>query len=143
MEVSPQSGTGSTTLTVSLVPSKLPTYGTYAATISFHSAGDDWLQPQLTVTLRSSLGPYGTYGAFDSPRGQRPNLSGSVAVTGWALDAVGVTSVDIWRDPVPPELANIPVYIGQAVMVPGARPDVEAKYPDAPMAFRAGGATCC
>jgi hypothetical protein len=54
---------------------------------------------------------------------------GSIAVTGWALDDIGVTKVSIWRDPVAGEgvsPSNGKVFIGNAVRVDGARPDVDA-----------------
>ena len=63
-------------------------------------------------------------------------MSGSVAVTGWALDDVEVSRVQIFRDPVSPETG--PVFVGDAALIPGARPDVEAAYPLVPFSYRAG-----
>jgi hypothetical protein len=58
-------------------------------------------------------------------------------VTGWALDAVGISKVDIWREPVGSEPAGL-VYIGDAVFVPGARPDVASTFPTYPRVNWAG-----
>jgi hypothetical protein len=63
-------------------------------------------------------------------------ISGAVAITGWALDEIGMESVKIYREP-PPGQRN-PVYIGDAVFVENVRPDVETAYPDYPFNYRAG-----
>jgi hypothetical protein len=81
------------------------------------------------------------YGVFDLPVNGSV-LSGSVTVTGWALDDVGVTGVQIWRD----AHANDPaaaihdgrVFVGTATFVDGARPDVAAAFAEAPQNTRAG-----
>ena len=64
-------------------------------------------------------------------------------MTGWALDDVEVEKVEVKREPVasdPPEVIGPDglVYIGDAVFVEGARPDVEAAYPNYPLNYRAG-----
>jgi hypothetical protein len=63
-----------------------------------------------------------------------------VPVTGWALDNVGVTKVEIYRDAVSGETkGNFGyIFIGNGVFVTGARPDVQALYPNLPNANRAG-----
>jgi hypothetical protein len=57
----------------------------------------------------------------------------SIPVTGWALDDIGVESVKIYRS----DNGSL-AYIGDAVFVEGARPDVEASYPGYPNNSRAG-----
>jgi hypothetical protein len=54
-------------------------------------------------------------------------------VTGWVLDDTCVESVKIYRQ-VDKELS----FIGDAIFVEGARPDVEQAYPDYPNNSRAG-----
>lgn len=67
------------------------------------------------------------FGVVDTPLdGER--VSGSIAVSGWALDDMVVGDVEIFRDPVPGEPGS-QVFIGKATFVPGARPDVEAAFP--------------
>lgn len=80
-------------------------------------------------------------------------VSGSIAVTGWALDDIGVSSVRIYRQCTSTEAAAAPspcsavpgysdatprVFVGTASFISGARPDVEAAYPSHPNAHRAG-----
>jgi hypothetical protein len=72
------------------------------------------------------------FGDFETPDTTDP-ISGSVAVTGWALDDVEVDNVKIYR-----EQGGSPVYIGDAVFVDGARPDIETAYPGYPLNSRAG-----
>ncbi len=72
------------------------------------------------------------------PRSAAATVRSSVPVTGWALDDVGIQSVKIYRDPVAGEPAGTPVYIGEAVLVEGARPDVAGAYPYLPLNRRAG-----
>jgi hypothetical protein len=82
------------------------------------------------------------FGAFDTPMNGSA-VSGSIAVTGWALDDNEVTKVEIKREPdhddTPGAIgADGLVYIGDALFVRGSRPDVEAIYPDYPYCNRAG-----
>ena len=77
------------------------------------------------------------FGVVDTPANNASGLVGGVGITGWALDELGVNKVDIWRDPVAGEPSGL-VYIGDAVFVDGARPDVQAVYPSYPLTSRAG-----
>jgi hypothetical protein len=78
------------------------------------------------------------FGIVDTPANGAGGVTGSVAVTGWALDDGGVTAVRILRDPVGAEPPGTPIFIGNAVFVTGARPDVAAAYPSFPLNDRAG-----
>ncbi len=53
------------------------------------------------------------------------------------MDNIEVVKVDIWRDPVAGEPKGL-AYIGDAVFVADARPDVEGSYPTMPYQYRAG-----
>ena len=64
------------------------------------------------------------FGSLDSPSGVGGPLSGSFAVSGWALDDDRVTSVKIYN-----VVGDSTTYIGEAVFVEGARPDIEQAYP--------------
>ena len=66
-------------------------------------------------------------------------VSGSIAVGGWALDDLEVSRVQIFRDPVDGE-PPVQMFIGTAVFIAGARPDVARAYPGYPLKDRAGGA---
>ena len=80
------------------------------------------------------------FGSFDYPANGTSGLSGSVALQGWALDDYQVTKVDIYRNPVAGETPgpNGKIYVGDAVQVPGLRPDIEAGSPGYPYAYKAG-----
>ena len=90
------------------------------------------------------------FGAFDTPADGTTGMQGSFAVTGWALDDVGIDRVEIWRDLVAGEPANHAyttdpshpafgkVFIAYPLFVTGSRTDVEGLYPTVPFANRAG-----
>ncbi len=99
--------------------------------------------------LQAGVASTPPFGLIDTPAVGQTALYGSVAVTGWVLDDIEVTEVQIWRDPhssdppgaifqggAAPQTGKI--FIGYATMVAGARPDVEALYPTYPFANRAG-----
>jgi hypothetical protein len=92
---------------------------------------------QLVTVTQASFSATAPFGAFDTPADNAVHVSGSIGVTGWALDDVGVTRVRIYRDPTAGEPAG-PVYIGDATFVDGARPDVQAFYSTWPGCSRAG-----
>ena len=75
-------------------------------------------------------------GVVDTP-GNGVAVSGSVPITGWVVDDIDVTSVTVYRSPVAGEGAA-DVFIGNAVRVDDARPDIEAAFPNTPFNYRAG-----
>jgi len=91
---------------------------------------------EVSLVAASTAPPFGS---FDTPANDSA-VSGAVAVTGWALSAAGIASVDIWRAPNPGETpsSNGLVYVGAADLVAGARPDVEQLYPAYPGSNQAG-----
>lgn len=100
------------------------------------------LPPAHGRVLKEKIGP-APFGSFDTPEDGSKDLAGAVAVSGWALDDVEVARVKIKRSPVPGDPDTIIgddglVYIGTAVFVEGARPDVAGIYPDYPNNHRAG-----
>ena len=110
----------------------------------------------MTLTTVPSTAPASPpFGSFDTPAGDATVLAGSIAVTGWTLDNIGVQRVELWRDLQPgettPPFASTPsdprngkVFIANATFVDGARPDVEgALSDDAGQLSRPAGATCC
>jgi Leucine-rich repeat (LRR) protein len=64
------------------------------------------------------------FGSFDTPI-NGSTVSGSVAVTGWALDNFGIDTIKIYRTQ-----GDTLIYIGDAIKVRGARPDIEKAYPN-------------
>jgi hypothetical protein len=72
------------------------------------------------------------FGSFETPI-DGSTVCSSIPVTGWALDDTGIDTVKIYR-----EQGSGLVYIGDAVLVEGARPDVAAAYPGYPNNTKAG-----
>ncbi|MCX7973835.1 MAG: hypothetical protein N3B16_04970 [Candidatus Aminicenantes bacterium] len=143
LEASPTSYSGNGILEVSIKNSGLAV-GDYQGTIvvSDPRAFDS---PQ---TIEVYLKVYGAgsdsppFGFIDTPLAGS-TVFGSVPVTGWALDDVEVKKVEIKRAPHALDPAQVIgsdglVYIGDAVFVKGARPDVESIYSNFPKADRAG-----
>jgi len=126
---SPGTGTGNGTfqVTASAGPSGI-------ITVSAPGATNPSLQVQVNV---NAVTPGAPTGSFDTPADGTSGIAGAIPVTGWALDNIEVTKVDVWREPIAGEPAGL-VYIGDAVFVSGARPDVEAASPNVPFNYRGG-----
>ncbi|MCP4216666.1 MAG: hypothetical protein GY765_18585, partial [bacterium] len=89
---------------------------------------------QLEVVLnviasQSSAEPFGLVATPEDGT----TVSGSVPFTGWVLDDIEVAKVEIAL-----VYGNGESFIGEAALVEGARPDVEAAYPGYPRGERAG-----
>ena len=137
--VSPTSGSGSATLTISTqFASGLAASQTGHITLVFTGAGNTAGPIAVTLTVSTSGTTSAPTGAFDTPSDGLTGVTGSIAVTGWAMDDVEVTRVRILRDPVAGEPAGTLVFIGDAVLVDGARPDVQQLFPTSPRNTRAG-----
>jgi len=78
------------------------------------------------------------FGWIDTPINGTAGIAGAIPVTGWVLDDVGIESIKIYRHPVPGDNTENLVYIGDAMLVEGARPDVEQAYPNYPQNYQAG-----
>jgi hypothetical protein len=131
LKVTPTSGSGSATLTVS-VQFAAGLAATQAGAIPITLTGAGNSVGPIGVTLNSISAPRAPFGSFDTPTNGTAGVAGSIAVTGWALDDVAVTRVTICRDgfgteapPVDPNCAgNAKIYIGDALFVDGARTDI-------------------
>lgn len=133
LSCTPSSGNNSAQVTVSVEPGVLPV-GTYVGSISVAdlNSTDPALMITVTFTIYGAGKDAAPFGQFATPE-HGSTVSSSIAVTGWVLDDVGVDSVKIYR-----KEGNGMVYIGDALLVEGARPDVEAAYPTYPMNYKAG-----
>jgi hypothetical protein len=145
--VSPTSGAGTATLTISTqFASGLSATQAGMITIALTGAGNT-VGP-IAVTLNSILptASAAPVGSFDTPADGATGLAGSVPVTGWTLDDVGVSRVTICRSAIGGETLgpdarcnSLPQqYIGDAIFIDGARPDVAGSFPTAPINTRAG-----
>ena len=136
LRLSRAADTGGAGLTIAIDALNLPEAGSYIGIVAIHSDGATNSPLRLPVTLAVRTSGAAPYGSFDAPANNATGLAGAVALSGWALDDVGVARVQLWRDPATP--FAVPAYIGDALFVPDARPDVEAAYSDAPRSNRGG-----
>jgi hypothetical protein len=121
------SGVGSATLTLTVDPNAGPT--TRTATLAIGG--------RTFIVAQAGSGSAAPFGMVDTPSNNLTDVSGAIAVTGWALDEVGVSQVSVYRDAVAGEPPG-EILIGYATFVDGARPDVQAMYASFPSASRAG-----
>jgi hypothetical protein len=133
LNCSPASGTNFGEVSVSVNGSGLAP-GTYtgAVTVSDPHAENSPQIVTVTLTVYNVGDTKEPFGYFETPRDGVTVMS-SIPVTGWVLDDIEVMSVKIYRQ----EGKDL-VYIGDAVFVEGARPDVELAYPNYPKSYRAG-----
>jgi len=134
---SPARGTGNGIITVSVNPVGL-VEGTYtgAITVSDPNAVNSPQTVSVTLKVKPNSEDMDPFGEFLTPLDDI-TVGSSIPVTGWVLDDVGVQSVKIYREEEDAQSESL-VFIGDAVLVEGARPDVEAAYPDYPNNYKAG-----
>jgi len=142
IQVTPESGTGNGVVTVSVNPQEHQTSSHYAQIAVYDTNALN--SPQFVDVYLTMKNPYESnppFGSFDTPLDRTSEINGSVPLSGWALDDIGMTGVRIYRNPVIGDTmteGNGLVYIGEALFVEGARPDVELSYPTYPQNSRAG-----
>jgi len=131
--LNPTSGTNCDNVEVTinsagLLPAKYE--GVIYVTDPFASNSPVEVKINLWVKTNSESSP--PFGDFSTPI-DNSTVQNSVPVTGWALGGTGIENVKIYR-----EEGSTLVFIGDAIFVEGARPDIEAAYPDYPMNYKAG-----
>src|SRR6202011_4059521 len=89
--VNPPSGVGSGALQISVSPGP-----SGVVTVTATGATNSPQQIQVTV---ANVTPALPFGSFDTPVNNTSGITGAIAVTGWALDNIEVSSVGIWREP--------------------------------------------
>jgi hypothetical protein len=134
IQVSPSSGSGLENLTIAVNSTDLSP-GTYTGTISI---SDDSAQnsPQIVNVNMIVYKPGLTsapFGYVETPGDGTTGITGSIPVTGWALDDINVETVEIYY-----EHEKKRVFVGEAIRLEGARPDVEQAYPNYPFSYKAG-----
>ncbi len=138
--VSPTSGTGNDLLTIGINPAGFGA-GTYTGTVSVADPYAANSPQEIAVTMNVLASTAAPIGAFESPK-NGVTVKGTVSLSGWALDDLGVVNLEIRRTPVKTDPADTIgkdglVYIGDAGFVAGARPDLETKYANYPLSNRA------
>ena len=132
-------GSGSFTIAVNPASTNFNVSGPGDATFAVHevTAGQTSNSPQFVHSNHTVYsGTTAPVGLVDTPS-SGATVSGSIAVTGWAVDDVDIASVGVYRDAVAGEGAG-PIFIGNATRVDDARPDVEAGNPTRPFNYRGG-----
>jgi hypothetical protein len=109
--------------------------GTIAITVSGGTNAAGPINVRLTTKTLGTTDP--PFGVVDTPANNATGIAGSIAITGWALDDIGVSKVEIFRDPVAGEGSAL-IFVGTALFVEGARPDVAVLNPSLPRNTQAG-----
>jgi len=147
LSCTPAGGAGSGIITISVDPTGLPVGGyTGKITVSSADASNSPQTVTVTLTVKNTTGVGGSqppFGEFSTPVDGTTGVTGAIPVTGWVADDIEVTRVEVKRDihALDPREAVGPdglVYIGDAIFVEGARPDIELGYPGYPMNSKAG-----
>ena len=133
MGCAPDSGSGGGEFFVSVNAAGLSP-GTYTGTVTVSdlTASNSPLTVTVTLTVYQAGKTSMPFGVYATPV-EGSVVSGSVPFTGWVLDDIGVKRVQLFR-----ETGHSLAYIGDALFVEGARPDVERAYPDYPGNTAAG-----
>jgi hypothetical protein len=149
LQVTNGSGNGAGQFTVRILnPGSVS--GTLSGSITVTAdASSNWpVEVPVTWTILSPLNA--PIGSFDTPASSTTGVQGSIALSGWALAPVAtdaIARVEIWRDVVAGDLAapyqgagpgNGKIFVANAPLVGGARPDIEAQFAGDPQAANAG-----
>jgi phosphodiesterase/alkaline phosphatase D-like protein len=138
LSTSPQSGTGAHLVNVSVNPQKGMARGSYSGSLTITdpnaSNGTVTVEVRLTIYKKGATAP--PFGSFDTPV-DGAAVTGNISITGWVLDDIEVTGVTIYCAQVGNKGSGLKA-LGDAILVDGARPDMEATYPDYPLNYQAG-----
>jgi hypothetical protein len=143
LTISPATGTGATAISISAT-GNFPG-GTTDQIVTIQSCTNPSNARAIAVSVTGYNTTSAPIGSMDTPA-NGANVTGSIAVTGWAADDIEVAGVAICRDPVPASETTTPgqcggqprVFIGNAIFIDDARPDIETGNPTKPFNYRAG-----
>jgi len=141
LSCSPTTGINDGKINVTVNPSGLGA-GTYSAEIRVTSPEALFPSQSVAVSLKVAGRDNAPFGVVDTPA-DGSTVTGSVSISGWALDDIGITRVEIKRSLSPGDPGGAAgsdglVYVDDAAFIEGARPDVEKAFPGYPLNFRAG-----
>jgi hypothetical protein len=134
--VSPGSGTNDTEVWVAVDTKKIRNSYSKQGTITI-SSPDAVNSPRVVEVKCRVYSPGYTsppFGVFSTP-GEMAVVSGNLPFSGWALDDIGVASIQLFWEQ---EETHSLVYISDALQVEGVRPDVHRKYSNYPLSEKAG-----
>jgi len=148
LQVNPTSGSGGRELSITVNPNGLAMSSTVtgAVTIALGGAGNTVGPINVTFVTMPTGTSVNPVGVIDTPINNTTGVTGAIPVTGWALDDVDVANVFACRAPVTGEAAAADgrcgglaqIYLGEAVFIEDARPDVQAAFPALPRNYRGG-----
>ena len=140
LEVRPSGGTLPARVWIAVRPGELPrTPGRADGAVVFTIGGTSLTLPVSLDVRRDGQPPIG---AIDAPADRAVLPPGLVRLSGWALDDVGVSQIEICRDPVSRSSSRascsavVGTQLGTAAPYGGARPDVAAIFPAFPRSDR-------
>jgi hypothetical protein len=133
ISITPASGINSGVVTVTANGTE-KAGGTYTGTITVSAPGAADSPQTLSVSM--VIYPKGEdnspFGALEFPL-QDSTVHNTACFSGWALDDIGIKNVKIYL-----LQQDNQVFVGDASMVEGARPDIQALYPGYPNNHKAG-----
>jgi hypothetical protein len=142
IHLSRTSGVGAASLSVSIDTSAvaLPPSGLLTGAVRIDVPGVPGTPRDVDIQLQvyQQSTTQAPFGVFETPLQGSSGLRGAIPATGWALDDVQVASVALYRDPVAGESGSSLVFIANAGLIEGARPDVRDAFPSFPLRDRAG-----
>ncbi len=133
---SPKTGTANKKMAIKVVNLGALAEGTHTAaiTITDPTATNSPQTVNVTLTVMAEGTDTPPFGEFDSPVDGATVNTATTAVSGWALDDVGMKSAKIYRQ----VSATKKALVGTAKFIAGARPDIEATHSTYPQNNRAG-----
>ena len=149
IQLSPASGTGSSVMTVGLnllgmSPGSVNSSGSISLTLNEGSGTSRTIALSIALYFNGTTSP--PFGFVDTPVQNTTGVTGAIPMTGWALDDLEIASLTICRaaanaeTPIPDANCGgaAQIFVGNGVFIEGARPDVQAAYPNHPRAERGG-----
>jgi hypothetical protein len=149
VQLSPASGSGSTSMSIGVNLLGMPPGGvspTAAVTVTLNEGSGATRTINLRVTLHFNGTTSPPFGFVDTPVQNSTGVTGAIPMTGWALDDLEIASLTICRAAVGAETpiadgncgGAAQIFVGTGAFIEGARPDVQAAYPNHPRADRGG-----
>lgn len=136
IQVTPSNGVGDAKVNVSIDAAGFTNVGEYVGSVNIIDANASNSPALVPVYLWVKTTDLPPFGHIETPIDES-TVSGSIPVTGWVLDDVEITNVKIYRNGVSKNEPDS-VFISDTILVEGARPDVEALYPEYPKNYQAG-----